>query len=387
MKTITHIDDLKTLYRRRVPQVFYDFVESGSWTEQTFRENCADFARIRLRQRVGIDVTGRSLATRMVGQDVAMPVALAPVAVAGLQCADGEIKAARAAERFGVPFVLSTMSINSIEDVARHTTKPFWFQLYAMRDEDYLRRLIARAKAAKCSALILTLDAPVIAQRHVDLKNNMSVPSQWSLSTLYNVLSKWSWGVGMLPQRRRQFGNIIGHVKSLSDNSGIRAWFSQQFEVPLSWDRVKHFRGLWDGKLILKGLLDPADAKKALDTGADAIVVSNHGGRQLDGALSAIKALPSVLDAVGARIEVHFDSGVRSGQDIFKALALGAQATYIGRAYIYGLGALGEAGVTKALEVLRKELDQTMALCGVRSVQSLNRDNLLLPKDFSADPA
>jgi len=382
MTVITHIGDLNTLYRRKVPKVFYEYVECGSWTEQTLRENLSDFARIRLRQRVGIDVSSRHLTAQMAGQDVAMPIALAPVGMAGIQCADGEIKSARAAERFGVPFTLPTMSINSIEEVAAHTTKPFWFQLYVMRDEGFSMRLIERAKDAKCSALMVTLDLPVIGQQHRNLKNNMALPSKWSASTVFNVLTKWSWGKGMVPQRRRQFGNISGHVKEISDNTSLRAWLATQFDGTLNWDTVKRIRRAWDGKLILKGILDPADAKLAHQAGADAVVVSNHGGRQLDGALSAIQALPAVLDSVGDRVEVHLDSGVRSGQDVLKALALGAKATYVGRAYIYGLGALGETGVTTALEILRKELDCSMALCGVRRVQDLGRDNLLLPKDF-----
>lgn len=381
MSPIT-LDDLKERYRRRVPKVFFDYVESGSWTEQTFRENTSDFAGIRLRQRVGIDVSGRSTAGRMLGQETRMPVALAPVGMAGLQCADGEIKAARAAERFGVPFTLSTMSINSLEEVAEHTTKPFWFQLYVMRDEDFLRQLIQRAKDAKCSALVVTLDLPVIGQQYKNLKNNMSLPSSWSLSTLFNVITKFSWGWGMLPQRRRQFGNIMGHVKTVNDNASLRAWVAQQFDPALDWQKIRKIRALWDGKLVLKGILSPEDAVEAQNSGADAIIVSNHGGRQLDGALTSIRALPAILDAVGSRTEVHLDSGIRSGQDILKALALGAQGAYVGRAYIYGLGALGEAGVTKSLEILHTQLDLSMALCGVNSIQELGCNNLLLPRDF-----
>lgn len=382
MSVITNIDDLKARYQRRVPKVFYDYVESGSWTEQTFRENSSDFAQIKLRQRVGVDVSGRSTTAQMLGQEVCMPVALAPIGMAGLQDADGEIKSARAAEQFGVPFTLSTMSINSLEEVAEQTHKPFWFQLYVMRDEDFLQQLMQRAQKAGCPALVVTLDLPVVGQQYKNLKNNMSLPSSWSLSTLFNVVSKWSWGRNMLPQRRRQFGNIMGHVKTVTNNASLRAWIGQQFEPALDWQKVRKIRSTWDGKLILKGILNPEDAVQALNVGADAIVVSNHGGRQLDGSLTSIRALPAILDAVGSRMEVHLDSGIRSGQDILKALALGAHGTYVGRAYIYGLGALGEAGVTKSLEILHKQLDLSMALCGVNSIQQLGRDNLLLPRDF-----
>ncbi len=382
MPVITNIDDLKQLYKRRVPRMFYDYVESGSWTEQTFRDNTSDFNQIRLRQRVAVDISNRTTASQMIGQDVAMPVALAPVGMAGIQCADGEIKAARAAEKFGVPFTLSTMSICSIEEVASHTNKPFWFQLYMMRDDNFLQQMIQRAKDAKCSALVLPLDLHVIGQRHKDLKNHIEIPSKWTASTIANIATKWSWGLSMLRTRRRDFGNIIGHVKGITDNSSLVAWIAKQFDPTLDWTKIKHIKEMWGGKLILKGILDPEDAKKALAVGVDAIIVSNHGGRQLDGALSSVRMLPQIVEAVGDQIEVHLDGGIRSGQDVLKALALGAQGTYIGRAFIYGLGAMEEAGVTKVLEIIHKELDITMALCGERSVQDLRRNNLLLPKDF-----
>ncbi|MBD3663943.1 alpha-hydroxy acid oxidase [Sulfitobacter aestuariivivens] len=382
MPVITNIDDLKQIYRRRVPRMFYDYCESGSWTEQTFRENSSDFDKIRLRQRVAVDMTGRSTATQMIGQDVAMPVALAPVGLTGMQHADGEIKAATAARDFGVPFTLSTMSINSIEDVAEATQAPFWFQLYTMRDEDYVHRLIQRAKDAKCSALVITLDLQIIGQRHKDLKNGLSAPPKLTLSTMANLATKWGWGLEMLRAKRREFGNIVGHVEGVSDAADLGAWTAEQFDPSLDWAKVAKLKELWGGKVILKGILDAEDARMALKVGADAIVVSNHGGRQLDGALSSIAALPSILDAVGADIEVHIDSGIRSGQDVLKAMALGAKGTYIGRAFIYGLGAMGQAGVTKALEVIHKELDVSMALCGETSVKDLSKDNLLIPKDF-----
>ncbi|WP_095590492.1 alpha-hydroxy acid oxidase [Actibacterium ureilyticum] len=383
MPTITCIEDLRRLYKRRAPKMFYDYAEAGSWTEQTFRENTSDFNKIYLRQRVAVDMTGRSTASRMIGQDVAMPVALAPVGMTGMQSADGEIKAARAAERFGVPYTLSTMSICSIEDVAAHTQKPFWFQLYVMRDQDYVARLIQRAKDAKCSAMVLTLDLQILGQRHKDLKNGLSTPPKPTPRTLLDLSTKWRWGIEMLQTQRRQFGNIVGHAKDVADMSSLMDWTHKQFDPQLDWEKVKEYKRMWGGPLILKGILDAEDAKKALDVGADAIIVSNHGGRQLDGALSAIRALPAILDAVGDKIEVHLDSGIRSGQDVLKAVAMGAKGTYIGRAYIYGLGAMGEAGVTKALEILHKELDTTMALCGRKQVTDLDRDILLVPEDFT----
>ncbi len=380
---ITCIEDLKVLHKARTPRMFYDYAESGSYTEQTFRENTTDFARIRLRQKVAVDMSNRSLASDMAGLPVSMPVGLAPVGLTGMQHADGEILAARAAETFGVPFCLSTMSICSIEDVAAHTTKPFMFQLYVMKDQAFLEAIIERAKHANCSALLLTLDLQILGQRHKDLKNGLSAPPKLTLPTMLNLATKWRWGMGMLGTRRRFFGNIVGHAKGVGDTSSLSSWTAEQFDERLDWDKIARIRNLWGGKLILKGILDPEDARIAADFGADAIIVSNHGGRQLDGALSAIRMLPHIVEAVGDRVEVHMDSGIRSGQDVLKALALGAHATWIGRAFIHGLGAMGEAGVGKALEVIRNELDTTMALCGERDVKALGRHNLLLPKGFT----
>ncbi|AMY68151.1 alpha-hydroxy acid oxidase [Frigidibacter mobilis] len=382
MPVITSIEDLKRIHRRRTPRMFYDYAESGSYTEQTFRDNTTDFAQIRLRQKVAVDMTNRSVAGTMVGQPVTMPVALAPVGLTGMQSADGEIKAARAAEAFGVPFTLSTMSICSIEDVAEHTQKPFWFQLYVMRDQDFLRAIIERAKAANCSALVLTLDLQILGQRHKDLKNGLSAPPKLTPSTLLNLATKWGWGLEMLRTRRRGFGNIVGHAKGVGDTSSLMSWTAEQFDPQLDWGKIAAIRDMWGGKLILKGILDADDARLAAEFGADAIVVSNHGGRQLDGALSSIRMLPQIVAAVDGRCEVWLDSGIRSGQDVLKALALGASGTMIGRAWVYGLGAMGQAGVTKALEVIRKELDISMALCGERDVARLRRENLLVPKGF-----
>jgi L-lactate dehydrogenase (cytochrome) len=382
MPVITEIEDLRRIYKRRVPKMFYDYAESGSWTEQTFRENSSDFDEIRLRQRIAVDMDGRSTAAKMVGQDYAMPVALAPVGLCGMQSADGEIKAARAAEKFGVPFTLSTMSICSIEDVASHTTKPFWFQVYTLKDDDFMKRLFARAKDAKCSALVITVDLQIMGQRHRDLKNGLSAPPKLTLASMANLATKIPWGLEMLQTKRRFFGNIVGHAEGVSDPASLGSWTAEAFDPSLNWERIKEFRSWWDGPVILKGVLDEEDAKMAANVGADAIVVSNHGGRQLDGALSSIRMLPRIMDAVGDKIEVHLDSGIRSGQDVLKALALGAKGTMIGRAFVYGLGAMGQAGVTKALEVIHKELDTTMALCGERDVADLGRHNLLLPPDF-----
>jgi L-lactate dehydrogenase (cytochrome) len=382
---ITNIQDLKRIYERRVPRMFFDYAESGSWTEQTFRENTSDFEQIRLRQRVAVDMSGRSTAAQMVGEDVAMPVALAPVGLTGMQHADGEIKAAKAAEDFGVPFTLSTMSINSIEDVAEATTKPFWFQLYTMNDADYVRRLIQRAKDAKCSALVITLDLQILGQRHKDLKNGLSAPPKLTPKTIANLMTKWAWGIEMLGAKRREFGNIVGHVDGISDASSLGAWTAEQFDLSLDWNTIAKLKEMWGGKVILKGILDAEDAKMAVKVGADAIVVSNHGGRQLDGALSSIRMLPQIMDAVGGEVEVILDSGIRSGQDVLKSLAMGASGTMIGRAFVYGLGAMGQKGVTTALEVIHKELDTTMALCGERDIANLGRHNLLIPKDFEGD--
>ncbi|WP_417525693.1 alpha-hydroxy acid oxidase [Marinovum sp.] len=382
MPVITSIDDLKRLYKSRAPKMFYDYCESGSWTEQTFRENTSDFDKIRLRQRVAVDMSNRTTETEMIGEKVAMPVALAPVGMTGMQHADGEILAAKAAEKFGVPFTLSTMSICSIEDVAEHTTKPFWFQLYTMKDEDFVRRLVDRAKAANCSALVITLDLQILGQRHKDLKNGLSAPPKLTPAVIADLATRWRWGMGMMQTKRREFRNIVGHVKGISDPSSLMAWTGENFDLTLDWDKVAKLKEMWGGKVILKGILDAEDAKMALKVGADAIIVSNHGGRQLDGALSSIRVLPEILDAVGDQVEVHLDSGIRSGQDVLKAVAMGAKGTYIGRAFIYGLGAMGEAGVTRALEVIHKELDVSMALCGKRDIKDVDRDVLLVPEDF-----
>jgi len=382
MAVITTVDDLKRIYKRRVPKMFYDYAESGSWTEQTFRENTTDFDQIRLRQRVAMDMTGRTTKTQMLGEDVAMPVALAPVGLTGMQSADGEIKAARAAEKFGVPFTLSTMSICSIEDVAENTTKPFWFQVYTLKDDDFMQRLMDRAKAANCSALVITVDLQMLGQRHKDLKNGLSAPPKLTVRSVADMMTKWSWGLGMLGTKRRFFGNIVGHAKGVTDPSSLSSWTAQAFDQALDWDRIAQLRKMWGGKIIVKGILDVEDARKAVNVGADAIIVSNHGGRQLDGALSSIRVLPDIVDAVGEQMEVHMDSGIRSGQDVLKAMAMGAKGTYVGRAFVYGLGAAGEAGVTKALDVIHKELDTTMGLCGVTDVNALSRSNLLIPADF-----
>ncbi len=385
MPVITSIDDLKRIYRRRVPKMFYDYCESGSWTEQTFRENVSDFARLHFRQRVAVDLSDRSTASTMVGHEVKMPVALAPVGLTGMQHADGEIKAARAAEKFGVPFTLSTMSICSIEDVAAHTRKPFWFQLYVMRDKDFVRRIIQRAKDAGCSALVLTLDLQVLGQRHKDLKNGLSAPPRLTLPVMADLATKWRWGLGMLGTRRRQFGNIVGHVKGVGDTRSLMSWTAEQFDPKLDWSKVEEIRAQWDGPLILKGIQDVEDAKMAVKVGADAIVVSNHGGRQLDGALSSIRALPPIVDAVGGEVEIHMDGGIRSGQDVLKARALGARGVYIGRSYIYGLGAMGEKGVSKALEIIHRELDLSMAFCGHRDIEQVDRSILMVPRGFAGE--
>lgn len=377
MAVITNIEDLRVLAKRRVPKMFYDYADSGSWTEQTYRENTSDFDKIRLRQRVAVNMEGRSLATQMVGQDVSMPMALAPVGLTGMQHPDGEILAAQAAEEAGVPFTLSTMSICSIEDVAENTTKPFWFQLYFMRDRDFIDRLIKRAYDAGCSALVLTLDLQILGQRHKDLKNAMSAPPKLTIPNLIDMATKPGWSFGMLGTQRRTFRNIVGHVSGVSDLSSLGAWTAQQFDPRLSWDDVAWIKERWDRKLILKGILDEEDARMAVKTGADAIIVSNHGGRQLDGALSSIAALPRIVEAVGDDIEVHLDGGIRSGQDVLKARALGAKGTYSGRAWIYGLGAMGKAGVAKSLQIIRKEMDTTMALCGCRNIEDFSTEHLV----------
>ena len=385
MPVITCIDDLKALYRRRTPKMFFDYCESGSYTEQTFRDNTGDFAKIRLRQRVARDLSGRVLSSTMIGQPVTMPVGLAPVGSTGMQSADGEIKAARAAAAFGVPFTLSTMSICSIEDVAAHSPTPFWFQLYVMNDTDFVDAIIERARAAKCSALVLTLDLQILGQRHKDLKNGLTSPPKLTIPNLINMAMKPRWSLDMARTPRRQFRNIVGHVKNVVKLSDLTAWANEQFDPKLDWSKVARIRDQWGGKFVLKGILDADDARMAADAGADAIIVSNHGGRQLDGALSSIRTLPSIVRAVGDRTEVWMDGGIRSGQDVLKALAMGAKGTLIGRSFVYGLGAMGQAGVTKALEVIQKELDITMALCGERDVKNLGRHNLLVPKDFEGE--
>ncbi|KQU81368.1 MULTISPECIES: alpha-hydroxy acid oxidase [unclassified Rhizobacter] len=377
MPVITCIEDLRVLAERRVPRMFYDYADSGSYTEGTYRANESEFQKIKLRQRVAVNLANRSLRTQMIGVDVAMPVALAPIGMCGMQHPDGEIHAARAAEKFGVPFTLSTMSIASIEDVAAHTKAPFWFQLYVMKDRDFVERLIDRAKAAKCGALVLTLDLQILGQRHKDLKNGLSAPPKPTIANLINLATKPRWCMAMLGTPRRTFGNIVGHVKGVADMSSLGSWTADQFDPALSWADVEWIKKRWGGKLILKGILDAEDARLAADTGADALIVSNHGGRQLDGALSSIEALPGIVDAVGSRIEVWLDGGIRSGQDVLKATALGARGTMIGRSFIYGLGAMGEAGVTKALQIIAKELDTTMAFCGRTRIGDVDRDVLV----------
>jgi L-lactate dehydrogenase (cytochrome) len=378
---ITNIEDLRVLAQKRVPRMFYDYADSGSWTESTYRANESDFQKIKLRQRVAVNIETRSTATTMVGVGVKMPVAIAPVGLTGMQHADGEILAARAAQNFGIPFTLSTMSICSIEDIAAHTQSPFWFQLYLMRDRDFIERLIDRAKAARCGALVLTLDLQIIGQRHKDLKNGLSAPPKMTLANLVNLMSKPRWGLGMLGTKRRGFGNIIGHVKGVTDMANLSAWTTQQFDPRLNWGDVEWIKKRWGGKLILKGIQDAEDAQLAVDSGADALIVSNHGGRQLDGAPSSISALPAIVAAVGSKIEVHMDGGIRSGQDVLKAWALGARGTYIGRAMVYGLGAMGEAGVNQALQIIHKGLDLTMAFCGRTDLRDVDR-SILLPGTF-----
>jgi len=372
MPVITTIEDLRRLHARRTPRMFYDYVDSGSWSESTYRANELDLARIKFRQRVLVNMEDRSLRTQMIGQDVAMPVALAPTGLTGMQVADGEILAARAAETFGVPYTLSTMSICSIEEVAAATTKPFWFQLYVMRDRQFIERLIDRAKAARCSALVLTLDLQILGQRHKDIKNGLTTPPKPTLANIVNLLTKPRWCLGMLGATRRNFGNLVGHVEGLTNTASLSEWSSRQLDPTLNWDDVEWVKRRWGGKLVLKGILDAEDARRAVATGADALIVSNHGGRQLDGAPSTIEALPSVVDAVGKDIEIWFDGGIRSGQDVLRALALGARGTMIGRAFLYGLGAMGQAGVAKCLDILARELDLTMAFCGLRDVRDVD---------------
>mgnify|MGYP000311244652 FL=1 len=381
MPVITNIEDLRVLAEKRVPRMFYDYADSGSWTEGTYRANEADFQKIKLRQRVAVNMENRTTATKMVGLDVKMPVAIAPVGLTGMQSADGEIKAARAAEKFGIPFILSTMSICSMEDVAAATTAPFMYQLYMMRDREAMSNMIERARKAKCSALVLTLDLQVIGQRHKDLKNGLTAPPSPTIANIINLMTKPRWCLGMAGTRRHTFGNLVGHVKGVSNMKSLSSWTNEQFDPRLSWEDVAWVKAQWGGKLILKGIQDVEDAKLAAQSGADAIVVSNHGGRQLDGAQSSIHALPAIVEAVGSDIEVWMDGGIRSGQDVLKAWALGARGTLIGRAMVYGLGAMGEAGVTKALQILHKELDITMAFCGHTDIQTVDK-SILLPGTF-----
>jgi len=382
MTVITTIEDLRVIAQRRVPRMFYDYADSGSWTESTYRANESDFQAIKLRQRVAVNMENRSTATTMIGQKVAMPVAIAPTGLTGMQHADGEILGARAAKKFGIPFTLSTMSICSIEDVAEATDgHPFWFQLYMMKDRDFIARLIDRAKAAGCSALVITLDLQILGQRHKDLKNGLSAPPKLTIANLINIATKPRWALGMLGTKRRQFGNIVGHVKGVENMGSLSEWTAKQFDPGLNWGDVEWIKQRWGGQIIVKGIQDVEDAKLAVQSGADALIVSNHGGRQLDGAESSIRALSRIMDAVGGQIEVHMDGGIRSGQDVLKARALGAQGTYIGRAFLYGLGAMGEAGVSKALEIIHKELDITMAFCGRTDINTVDK-SILLPGTF-----
>lgn len=379
LKQITTIEDLRVVAQKRVPRMFYDYADSGSWTESTYRDNASDFQKIKFRQRVAVNMENRTLATTLVGQPVHMPLAIAPTGLTGMQHANGEILAAQAAQAFGVPFTLSTMSICSIEAVAAKVSQPFWFQLYVMKDRAFINRLIDRAKVAGCSALVLTFDLQILGQRHKDIKNGLSAPPKLTLKNMLNMATKPRWCAGMALTQNRQFGNIVGHVSGVGDMSSLSSWTAEQFDPALSWDDIKWIKDRWGGKLIIKGIMDPEDASKAADSGADALIVSNHGGRQLDGTQSSIAALPAIVQEVGHKIEVHMDGGVRSGQDVLRAVALGAKGVYIGRPFLYGLGAYGGQGVTKALEILYKEMDVTMALCGLRDVKDVNRSILLHP--------
>ena len=382
MSVITTIEDLRVLAQKRVPRMFYDYADSGSWTESTYKANESDFQKIKFRQRVAVNLQGRTTRSQMIGQNVAMPVAIAPTGLTGMQHADGEILAARAAKEFGVPFTLSTMSICSIEAVAAGTQgHPFWFQLYVMKDRAFIESLIERAKAAKCSALVLTLDLQILGQRHKDIKNGLSAPPKLTIPNIINMMTKPRWCLGMLGTKNREFGNIVGHVKGVDDMSSLSDWTAKQFDPALNWDDVEWVKKKWGGKLILKGIQDIEDARLAVNSGADAIIVSNHGGRQLDGAESSIESLPRIVEAVGSQIEVHMDGGIRSGQDVLKAVALGAKGTYIGRSFLYGLGAMGQAGVSKALQLIHNELDLTMAFCGKTAIDQVDT-SILLPGTF-----
>ena len=381
LSKMTCIEDLRRVAERKVPRMFFDYVRSGSWTESTLHHNSRDFDPIKFRQRVLVDMTGRTLETTMIGEKVHMPVVIAPTGFTGMMHADGEILAAKAAEKFGIPFTLSTMSICSIEDVAANTSKPFWFQLYVMRDREFMEDLIKRAKAANCSALMLTADLQVLGQRHRDIKNGLSAPPKPTLANMINLATKPQWCWGMLHTKRRTFGNIVGHAKNVSDLSSLSSWTSEQFDPRLSWDDVARIKVLWGGKLIIKGIMTAEDAEKAAASGADALVISNHGGRQLDGALSSIKVLPEIVAAVGNKIEVWLDSGITSGQDVLKCMALGAKGTMIGKAFLYGLGAYGEDGVRRCLEILYNEMDTTMAFCGHTDIKNVGTD-ILVPGTY-----
>lgn len=385
MPIITCIDDLKQLYRRKVPKMFFDYVETGSWSESTFKNNTRDLGVIKFKQKVGKDISDITTENTMLGSKVSMPMALAPVGLTGMQAADGEIKSARAAKKMGIPFILSTMSVCSIEDVAREAGEGFWFQLYYMEDQDFSRSLIQRAKDANCSALVLTMDLQVLGQRHMDIKNGLSIPPRPNLYNLLDLCTKIRWGLGMLRTPRKNFGNVYGHVEGVGDLGSLMSWVADQFYSKLDWEIVKEVKDYWGGPLVLKGIMDVEDAEKAAAIGIDAIVVSNHGGRQLDGAISSIRALPNIVEAVGNKMEIYFDSGIRSGQDVLRAIGLGAKATLIGRAYIYGLGALGEEGVEKTIEIMQKELAISMALCGVRDISQFGKENLLVPSDLQTN--
>ena len=376
MKHVTCIEDLRQLHKRRVPKAFFDYADRGSYSEDTLRANCDDLQQIKFRQRVLVDVSKRDLTTTILGEPASMPLSLAPIGLLGMQHGDGEIIACRAAQAAGIPFTLSTMSICSIEDVAQSVDKPFWFQLYVMKDRGFIKALIERAIAAKCSALVLTVDLQVIGQRHQDIKNGMTVPPEWTLSKFLDFASKPAWVSGVLRGKRRTFGNLVGHLKGTDDITALSTWTASQFDTSLNWKDVEWIRSIWPGKLILKGILDVEDAEQAAKSGAQALVVSNHGGRQLDGAPSSIEALPEIAEAVGSQMEILFDGGIRSGQDVMRALALGAKSCMIGRAYVHGLGAFGEPGVAKALDILRNELLTTMGLCGVNTIAEID-DNVL----------
>ncbi len=385
LSKITCVEDFRKMAVRRVPRMFYDYADSGSWTEGTYRSNESDFQKLKLRQRVAVNIEKRSLRSTMIGTEVSMPVAIAPTGLTGMQHADGEILGARAAEKFGIPFTLSTMSICSIEDIAAHTQAPFIFQLYVMRDRDFIERLIDRAKAARCSALMITLDLQVLGQRHKDIKNGLSTPPKPTLANIINLMTKPRWCLGLLGTKRRSFGNIVGHAKGVGDLSSLSSWTAEQFDPRLSWNDIEWIKKRWGGKIVLKGVMDAEDARHAVDSGADALIVSNHGGRQLDGAPSSISALPHIAQAVGGDIEVWMDGGIRSGQDVLKAIALGAKGTMIGRSFLYALGAMGEAGVTRCLELIANELDITMAFCGRTHIGDVDR-SILLNADLFDQP-